>query len=187
MSMIYSQLSELESATGSVTHWQPQATLSASDPDSESLEFNRLIIPVLRKSLDGDASLALEKSHYNCHHMHDSSCERRDWHGQTSLALLLVEHHDTTQASSCHNLNIRLRRFILPAIFVFVLALGGLLAWNCVNDSMPVPRPASSWRVKLMGRTQALGDNLNRDSTPIIQTRSSDLSKSQFAPLTHSS
>jgi hypothetical protein len=103
--------------------------------DLGSLHFKQSI-PVHEKSLDA----SLENSH---HHHH---CE----HDQTSFS----EHR------SCHN--IRLRRFLLPAIFALV-ALGGLLAWSCVNwHGMPV------WGVELMGR--ALGDdNSNSNESLFVQ------------------
>lgn len=115
-------------------------------------------IPVLEKTFD--ASL---ENNYDYHH----DCE----HGQT----LFSEHHNS------HN-SIRLRRFLLPAIFALV-ALGSLLAWSCANwyDWGP-------WGGDLIGRTLQDGDNKN--STP--DTDSTDklsvlefLSHSQLAPLTH--
>ena len=78
----------------------------------------------------------LDASLENSHNHH---CE----HDQTSFS----EHH------SCHN--IRLRRFLLPAIFALV-AFGGLLAWSCFNG-MP------TWGVELMGR--ALDDTTSNEST----------------------
>ena len=113
---------------------QPQANLNLA-----SLNFNQSIPVHEKKSLD-DASLE------NSHHHHHHHCE----HDQTS------EHH------RCHN--IRLRRFLLPAILVLV-ALGGLLAWGCVNwHSLP------AWGVDLMGR--ALGDdNSTSNENPFVQNK----------------
>ena len=94
---------------------QPQPIL-----DLESLDFKQSI-PVHEKC---PTSLENEDHHHHHHH-----CE----HGQTSFS-----EHDR-----CHNS--RLRRFMIPAIFL-VVALFGLLAWNCVHG-MP------AWGVtNLMGR-----------------------------------
>jgi ABC-type Zn2+ transport system substrate-binding protein/surface adhesin len=119
---------------------------------------NKQLIPVHgEKSLDS----SLENAHGH-HHHHD--CE----YGQTSFS----EHH------SCHrhNSNIKLRLFLLSAIFVFV-ALGGLLAWSCVN-AMP------AWGFDLMRR--ALDDNLNSTSNQTRDTppAGTDYQKQgQLAPL----
>ena len=109
-----------------------------------SLDFKQSI-PVHEKSLDA----SLENGHHDHHH----DCE----HGRTS------EHHH-----SCHN--IRLRRFLLPAIFALV-ALGGLLAWSCVNwPGLP------SWGVDLMGR--AVDDSTSSQS-PFVSKK-----RQFFPPLT---
>ena len=108
-----------------------------------SLDFKQSI-PVHEKSLDA----SLENSyHYRCEH------------GQTSFS----EHH------SCHS--IRLRRFLLPAIFALV-ALGGLLAWSYVYwHGLP------TWGVDLMGRAL--------DSTSTGSPFQAFLqNKCQLAPLT---
>ena len=123
--------------------------LSVTDQPQANLNLGSLnfkqSIPVHEKSLD--ASLE------NSHHRH---CE----HDQTSFS----EHH------SCHN--IRLKWFLLPAIFALV-ALGGLLAWSCVSwYGFP------AWGVDLMGR--ALGDaNSTSSESPFIRN------KRQLAPLAH--
>jgi hypothetical protein len=77
-------------------------------------------IPIHEKSLDA----SLEDGHHHCEH------------GQTS----------SSEHPSCHNT--RLRRFLLPAILAFV-ALGSLLAWNCVYG---MPNGIPAWGVDLMGR-----------------------------------
>lgn len=99
--------------------------------------------PIHEKSLDA----SLENSHHHCEH------------DQTPFS----EHH------SCHN--IRLRRFLFPAILALV-ALGGFLAWSCLNG-MP------GWGVDLMGR--ALGDDTSTSNESAFTKH-----KRQFlAPLTH--
>ena len=90
-----------------------------------SLDFEQLIsIHDSEKGLENNIS----------HHHHD--CE----HGQASSC---SEHH------SYHNN--RPIRFLLAAIFALV-ALGGLLAWSCVNwHSLPVQ--VWDYEVDLIGRT----------------------------------
>ena len=103
---------------------QPQAI-----PDLEPLDFNPSI-PVHEK-----VSESLEKSH----HHHYDHCE----HGQKTS---FFEHDATSTSSSCHNFRLRQSKFLLPMIFVLVvIALIGLLSWNCVNGT-PV------WEVNLMRR-----------------------------------
>ena len=85
----------------------------------------------------------LEKSHYQHH-----DCD----HCQTSSS----EHH------RCHN--IRLRRFLLPAIFAFV-ALVIFLAWSCPNGKMP------AWGIDLMGRAvlDSTTDSTSSNESPFVK------------------
>ena len=94
-------------------HSQPQANLNL---DPESLSFRQSIsLGFHEKCLQVDA--AVENTSYG-HPSHPSHPER----GRTPFSEL----------HSCRNFNIRLRRLLLPAIFVF-LALGCFLAWSWVN------------------------------------------------------
>jgi hypothetical protein len=87
---------------------QPQAIL-----DLESLDFNQSIPPVhdLEKA-------SLENSHDD----YDHHCRELE-HGPAAPG----------QTSFSERNNSRLRRFLLPALFVFALALVGFLAWSCFN------------------------------------------------------
>lgn len=87
-------------------------------------------------------------------HHHHHQCE----HGQQTS----FSEHD-----NCHNF--RLRRFLLPAILVFV-ALGGILAWSCMRG-MP------GWGADLMAR--ALTDGSTSGESSFMKN------KRQLAPLTH--
>lgn len=92
--------------------------------DLGSLDFKELN----EKNLDA----SLENGH-----PHHCRCE----HGQNSFS-----GHRSGR-------NIRLRRFLLPAIFVLVV-LGGFLAWSCVNG---VP----AWGAELMRRDISDSDDPN--------------------------
>ena len=96
-------------------HGQGQPSItnqSQANRNLGSLDFNQPI-PVHW----GKKSLVAENSQPEGHHR---QCE----HGQTSFS------------ERCHKIRFKLRRFVLPAIFVIV-ALGGLLAWGFVNNGTP--------------------------------------------------
>ena len=119
---------------------QPEA-----NPDLGSLDLKQ--ISVQEKNFDSDASLE------NGHH-HDHRCE----HGHTTTT-------SSSEHDSCHN--VRLRRFLIPAILVFI-AFGGFLVWSCASG-MP------AWSGDLMRR--ALGDGSTSNESSFTKH------KRQWAPL----
>jgi len=82
----------------------PNGICVTNQPPAKLVLGSISTFPVHEKRLQNDD----DERHYQCEH------------GQTSPS----EHH------RCHN--IRLRQLIWPALLV-LLALGGLLAWSCVN------------------------------------------------------
>ena len=105
----------LDNQPSDTIHHQTDLNLPIPNP-TRSEEVNQSI-PLHEKSLDLEASLKNSGQYYHGEH-----------HGQKT----------STPA-------IRLRRFLLPAIFVIV-ALGGFLAWRCFKNNM------LAWEVDLMAR-----------------------------------
>ena len=104
---IYSQFSNSDTT-------QPQ---DSDNLDLESLDLNPLIPDHEKASFEND------DSHHDHHQYH---CELEN--GQKTS----FSEHDAS-ATRCLKFRLRRSKVVLPAIFILVVALIGMLAWSCVN------------------------------------------------------